>query len=145
MTDNLLKWYQNPAIQSKRGEWQVGDKAYFCGEKILIVNADDGIVGWYNYNDVYKTVSEKTPSLIWLPPLWSDEQPERCLWGMIDWNHLNCHVNGKGRVRLRKTDAYGQVLWGTPLTTPTEAVLKAIIAQRYIPQMWRDAFVDSGV
>jgi hypothetical protein len=121
MTPELLKLYNHPYIQGKRGIWIDGDKyitppstfAYrYCAA--CDAGCDDVI----------------NPRAIWLPPLWSDDDPGRNLLGMVERLILVQKYRSKpGWVcavkRSRKDES---IFFDAP--TPTRAVLKAIWAQQ---------------
>lgn len=118
MTEEMLKLYANPEIQSRRGPWQVGDK-YWCKEHGII---------FYPSRVCYAG----NEGLIWLPPDSSYEQLERSLWGMlegrkelIEFQPLSKMTNNFV-VTVRGNDT---IYIGTG-KTPTEALLRAIWEQK---------------
>ena len=108
MNEIMLNLYRNPAIQNKRGEWQIGDAFTITGNCILYVTEN--------------TIVPK--EAVWLALTIDDRNPERGLWGMVDWERAPGWQMwiGIGRdIRVKKeTDN---------IYNPTLAILKALAAQ----------------
>ena len=121
MNDELLKLYSHPTIQSKRGGWQHGDR-YMCkhsGTVVMTVTWIDNQFGEKEYLPCCFNQS------IWLPPLYSDEQPER---------NLIFFVDGFDALKQYAIDSWVCITdkYQIEAKTPTEAVLGAIIAKEEI-------------
>jgi len=55
-----------------------------------------------------------------IPPVFDPENPERCLWGMMEWNRMEVNVRNDGTIR---------VFGNTSRDRLDLALIKAILAQ----------------
>ena len=122
MTEEMLKLYNHPYIQSKRGEWQVGDMLYAEGYTVPYTTF---------CADCQTQESMEDTGAIWLPRTIDDLNPERGLWEMVDWQGVNEHTFNNG--------PFGGLLEiGIPTKdnrryitgSPTIVILKAIWGQQ---------------
>jgi hypothetical protein len=119
--EEMIKLYARKYIQDKRGEWRVGDKGYDR-----------------TYNDVYLVTKDIANALndpetepgrfIWLPLPIDPINPERGLWGMVDWKRctlINSVNDGQAYIDIKskKWHFVGSI---------TEALLRAIWAQQEV-------------
>ena len=134
MTDIELKYYiaLQPKIREAMGEWQPGDRGYSDGIEYFFT----GTVWWsdtkyYQFKSVEDGVShidtQVTDSIIRLPLPIDPRNPERGLWGMVNWNRFFVMVDGNGRMTIAFDDYEGKYIADND--TPTLALLKVLAAQ----------------
>jgi hypothetical protein len=94
------------------GEWQVGDK-YYCNDraKVLPVIIPD--------RDMHGCD-------LWLPPVFDPENPERCLWEMVDWSRWFVSISTDGLIWIDDNNG-GKCL--TEWDRLDIALIKAILQQ----------------
>ena len=118
MTETELKLYAHPAIQGRRGEWQVGDRVW---GGLVVKVSDDSISILLDDGTEYEPfIANANRELVWLPLSIAPVNPEhkRDLWGMVDWSRYDMGVLYNGRV-----------VWHCEEVSVTEALLRAVIAQ----------------
>jgi len=133
MMDERIKYMK--ALQAffakKMGPWQVGDWFVYGDQLYLIIES---------YKGHYQTVTEDgkkmgfdTPSIdngLRLPLPIDPRNPERGLWGMVDWNEWHLEPQDQDSVILyginKNCDA------AEFLGTPELALLKALAAQEKV-------------
>ena len=118
--DELISLCRHPKIQGRRGEWAMHDRSW-CNK-------------WKKVPDEYPCVicsacqdSNSCPDRLWLPPLSDPIQPERGLWGMINWNRWNMYVFPDRVCMYDHKKGNNNIEIVGP--TPEIAVCKAIVAQ----------------
>lgn len=119
MNAELLRLYSHPYIQGKREIWIDGDK-YITPPSTFA----------YRYCSACDAGCDDVinPRAIWLPPLWSDDDPGRSLIGMLGKDFISLEVNPPEWTCV--------IMYGSYYThvchsrTPTMAVLKAIWEQQ---------------
>ncbi len=122
MTDeelDLCKRLQ-PVFKKKMGPLQVGD--WFLSEY------SHGI-GWEEF--VYDTgwkLGPPTDALHFPLPI-DPRNPERGLWGMIDWDRFSFHIARDGEMNIFGLPFLGCDNFESGYCTPTIALLKALAAQ----------------
>jgi hypothetical protein len=66
----------------------------------------------------------------WLPPVFDPENPERCLWGMVDWVRWEIDQSTEGLIYLEDTwIPPTDVVWGRLDIALIKAILKQEEAQ----------------
>jgi len=111
--DELISIVNHPAIQGRRGEWLPGDRYWIKSYHLFSLIVFD---------------PEQIPNhAIWLPPLSDPIQPERGLWGMINWNRWNMYVFPDRVCMYDHKKGNNNIEIVGP--TPEIAVCKAIVAQ----------------
>lgn len=112
----LIELVKHPAIQSRRGEWQHGDKFFHFMDVSVVNDISD-----FRFRVVPDAANYQ--GAIWLPPLSDPIQPERGLTGLLNerWE-LKQHMDGGFVLRT----ITGRVSTGP---TPEIAVAKALISQ----------------
>lgn len=133
ISDEELKLYLDPEMQKffrgKMGLWQVGDPC-LCENDLFIITDEDPL--WHTICIIRVIADEELPNEIWIKedipsrlPLPIDpNNPERGLWGMIDWiqfDSIDVLENGNLSLVL----PHGKVYEGAP----TLALLRALRAQ----------------
>ena len=85
MNPNELKMLiaLQPKIKTAMGEWQTGDRGYVNGLGIGILHAN-GLM----YFDNGTAISPKWCDSTLIPLTIDPVNPERGLWGMLDWNQF---------------------------------------------------------
>jgi hypothetical protein len=115
MSDEEKKYWitLQPFFMEKMGPWQVGDQYYSTITKVV-----EFITGYSGF---------PTSDYIRLPLPIDPRNPERGLWGMVDWDNWDISfVFDNGDVIIQK----GFRLSGESIKdTPTLALLKALAAQ----------------
>jgi hypothetical protein len=126
MTDTELTLISHPAIQGRRGEWQVGDCGYFRGN-VFYVTGGTTKQEFYRVNRD-KLAEEFMAEMLWLPLPIDPINPERGLWGMVAEHATYVKVlDTKDQVSVEVRRGVSiSVFYGKTLT---EALLRAIIAQ----------------
>lgn len=129
MTDEELKYYSHPQMQRKfrdaMGPYQVGDHVYKYGRIPVITETIIHIYASNHPFDTDRAASCREGSYIRLPLPIDPVNPERGLWGMVDWKGGFClFVTDAGRLWVRDKD--GSTI---AYDTPTLALLKALVAQ----------------
>jgi hypothetical protein len=132
MTDNELALYLDPVNQAHfetvKGEWQYGDYAAFRNKhglvkEIQVNQSSDGRmyeiilldqVGWI-----------ESQYCKWLPRAIDIENPERGLWGMVDWKQWRAYCPYRDGELKIVSDIKPIVCSGTP----TAALLMALKEQ----------------
>jgi hypothetical protein len=62
---------------------------------------------------------------LWLPPVFDPENPERCLWGMVDWVRWEIDQSTEGLIYLEDTwIPPTDVVWGRLDIALIRAILK---------------------
>lgn len=81
----LIELCRHPSIQGRRGKWQDADTYAIESGKWAVEN---------HHTDHHSAITRHQQGWepIWLPPLSDPIQPERGLWGMINWNRWNMYV-----------------------------------------------------
>jgi len=80
---DMIKRLQ-PLFNEKMGEWQIGDE-YYNGYKSKFVNEVD--LYWFNTLTIY-TGEFEPPIRLRIPKPIDWLNPERGLWGMVDWDSI---------------------------------------------------------
>lgn len=124
MTPEQAQKYNIPVIQGGRGEWQFNDQLYVNGILYVVRYVDKSCVSCISRNDYGRVFDLYDSALIWLPPAINDEQPERGLWGMVDWTRFIGETQGNGTLTILDEDT--DVTWNSD---PTNALLQAIAEQ----------------
>ena len=139
MTDEELQLYKDlqPLFKEKMGDWWVGDLLYddfdkwikiitsmygspHC-ETVMLQKMGSGGGATSNKTDV------RDSKVIWLPRTIDDRNPERGLWGMVNWGKWNIAVDsGTNQVIVWDKGMNNVYLYGS---TPTFAILQALKAQ----------------
>jgi hypothetical protein len=151
MTNQELDLYLDPILQAHfemvKGEWWIGDVIKYqhpfeedYGELGLVTNVHERNPG-HQLIGTYFTTSEgtlfiedgdTTPNCIkWIPRPIDIDNPERGLWGMVDWQRASIH-----RDRDNVGVGWTILTWRTPsdvvfnnADTPTAALLMALKEQ----------------
>jgi hypothetical protein len=74
----------------------------------------------YYYTSIFDDTM--TSYCIWLPPVFDPENPERCLWGMVDWNRFIPYISPEGNMTIMQVN-------GLSPDRLDIALIKAIVAQ----------------
>jgi hypothetical protein len=126
MTQEELEYYSLPKLQKlfreKMGEWRANDKGKF-------LNNDPEIITKYLLLDLTnpETLEDWKNNWIRLPLPIDPENPERGLWGMVDWRLWNPYISGG-----METMGLMNLCPHEPISTPTLALLKALAHQEGI-------------
>jgi hypothetical protein len=118
MTDIELKLISHPAIQGRRGEWQGADW-YWCSK-----HGKGYCHKEESCDPNYYPTAPCCKKAIRLPLPIDPNNPERGCWGMVDWNQWEVTTSKHGLLRLWNNHRLGEFQG-----TPTEALLRAVIAQ----------------
>jgi hypothetical protein len=134
MTDETLKYYI--ALQDKfqvaMGPPRIGDRIYDSSyEKIGFISdiflpadrldyiADNGNAYWVSHED-----------FAYLPIPIDPRNPERGLWGMVDWSRFWCEVYSDGHLLIRRRPRNEYDISDFRVKgEPTEALLRALCEQ----------------
>jgi hypothetical protein len=128
---DMIKRLQ-PLLKERRGEWQVGDNISLGDESIgiitLIKNILDGgaIYAVWPHNNHFQsrdTQEWADENFIWLPRFIDPDQPERGLWGMIDWKQWLLQ-DSDSLLRMKSIKS-----GNTHIYNPFTALLKALCEQ----------------
>ena len=111
MTPEMLKMYEKLQKKFKGKGWkrQPGDWFYNKKSKTLLNCGADAIL-------IHKD--------IWLPLPIDPVNPERGLWGMVDWKSYELITTSAGELAI-----WGRTMKRSICTSPTEALLKVLMAQ----------------
>jgi hypothetical protein len=101
ITTELLQLYDNQFIQSKRGDWWIGDM--YCSRS----RTGDLYGGIYFIKEPLE--EPRYNDCIWIPRTYDERNINRSLWGMVNWHNIEMTINYEGRVtihdwNLRETD-----------------------------------------
>jgi len=127
--NELIELCRHPCIQGRRGEWREGDRFTIDGETYTIGDytiAGDGLMAG-DVRVYYYFIWDDMIRATWLPPLSDPIQPERGLWGMINWNRWNMYVFPDRVCMYDHKKGNNNIEIVGP--TPEIAVCKAIVAQ----------------
>lgn len=131
-----------PLYKMMMGEWKEGDRGIYDGRDGWIVACDKTLTG---DNDIivfedtkhiqYICKSDRANfSLLLRYPLPIDPvNPERGLWGMVDWTKFKLDMFNGGKLEIyeRRNGLVGELI--VPETAdPEEALLKALIEQENV-------------
>lgn len=122
-TPEMIEMAARPEIQKRRGEWQKYDK-WVCNHITIYT----GEVEWISEPGHWRPHCAES---IWLPPVYDEEKPERCLWNIFKWEWVWTTIapDGENWGLSFWKDGKKDKLISISGKTPTEALLKAIVAQ----------------
>jgi hypothetical protein len=128
MTTEELKYYTalQPFFSRKTKALLPGDWMKYGTTPPEIID-EDFIRDWYDP----ETLQIWKDRWIVLPLPIDPRNPERGLWGMIDWARFDVHC-GAGKMYLFEDDRFKRELFNTGWSTPTLALLKALAMQEGI-------------
>lgn len=141
----FVKLCKHPAIAGKQGrstcnedseewerDWFEGDHFWYQGE-IRTIISNNGVSLSFSPPHIrrYMAIPDcvhlttKRSQVVWLPPVFDYQHPERGLWGMVDWKSVNLYTHITGLVGIvDKKTKYD--IWAGSLPI---ALAKAIIWQ----------------
>ena len=136
LTPEILAMYEalQPLFREKMGPlWLPGDRGvtiYRGDETLFLVYAAydggllSGVVCTMTDNFGKVNFQEDDPALLRLPLPIDPVNPERGLWGMVDWKSYELITTSAGELAI-----WGRTMKRSICTAPTEALLKALMAQ----------------
>lgn len=137
MTDEMLKYYQNLAIQKMSGDWDLGDEGYFQG-CYYIVTGNTDILEMYKLDGV-ELESQYMPEMVWIPkaidgdPNGSEDEKrrwKRSLYGILLETCFAIRIWGNSQqTYVELLNAEGFQFGRQCEASPQESLLKAIWAQ----------------
>jgi hypothetical protein len=137
MTPEELKYYTalQPLFREKMGEHKKDDRLYFFyrGKQIeaSVYRTYEGMVHLFTEEFGRINLEKDDPAFIRLPLPVDPRNPERGLWGMVDWNKWHLEPQRQDSVIIYGiNDNYGKVY--DCEGTPTLALLKALAVQEGI-------------
>lgn len=138
-TLNLYEKLQIPIWKNLNG-WMPGDRAYHLFRKeawLFVQRIDSDTQHDFQFLTPHGLVLSKLVDMeafmLRLPLPIDPVNPERGLWGMVDWSVRDMLTHDDGTVSIRTWNPnYKKVpnyVYLSQHTTPTEALLRALIAQ----------------
>lgn len=119
-----------PQLLERKGEWKVGDSAFNKETKSFYIYRErlDNVHYFLTESaNEHEYLTNELDQFIWLPRFVDLDQPERGLWGMLDWNkwRVRTATAEKGSLMIYLKDDQYYLYDGNP----TEAVLRALAEQ----------------
>jgi hypothetical protein len=127
----MIKLYSLKYIQDKWGRWQVGDHFVYRGKEYIMYFGEPDSLSCVSVKGQLTTFYKIQESeFIWLPLPINHINPERGLWGMVDWDRYSdkfISPDGQYLVMQRRGESLHNLV-----DHPTKALLRAIWAQQEV-------------
>jgi hypothetical protein len=127
MDDRELEYHKalQPVYEKAMGPWQVGDK-FTCYE----LDGIDGVHSIHTFTTWDEELDKGCPHCIRLPLPIDPVNPERGLWGMVDWEKWDASSLAQGKLRIvnSRPNVFSET-WFDVMDIPTLSLLQVLTAQ----------------